>query len=314
MAELNLVFTVLCKHCGSPLYGRVKFCPHCGKEESVTLVAGAANARRALEHGETADEAETQALMDEPPAAAQSHEVQEVAQAPAVLDAAATRPTEQPDSTTAPFAAPTFESQAKELVPLATTLPEPTPTLAPTLAPMPRHHALPKRPMIGKVAAMALLLLALVPGPIHFNKPSEMAKSPELAQNLAQPQGALDRDDRSATQRAIAALVTAYDAGVRMLSAKFDQRMQEQSDRSEQPRSAASREPAKQPEADSALPPPPAPARTPSATEAPATVVALPELSGTAKSKETTCSPALVALALCPDEPMPESGPGGAKP
>ena len=62
MAELNLVFTVLCKHCGSPLYGRVKFCPHCGKEESVTLVAGAANARRALEHGETADEAETQAL------------------------------------------------------------------------------------------------------------------------------------------------------------------------------------------------------------------------------------------------------------
>lgn len=298
MAELNLVFTVLCKHCGRPLYGRVKFCPYCGKEESITLVAGAANATRALGR-ETSDQAETQALIAVAPAAAPRHEVQEVVEIPAVPGAAC-KAEEKADSTTVRFAPPTLESQSKE--PAPTAMPRPTPT--------PPRAAVLKRLGIGRVAAMALLLLALVLGPIYFNKQNEMAKLPELTSKLAQAQGALDRGDLAATQRAIGALAAAYpdDAGVRKLSEEFDQRMREQSDMREQPRSAASKA-ANELEIDSVPAPAPAPAQAPPTAEAPTTVVALPWLGGTAAPKEkTTCNQALVALALCPDEPMAETG------
>jgi hypothetical protein len=44
LANLDLDFSVPCQRCAAQLYGRVKFCPYCGEDASVTFGAGATGA------------------------------------------------------------------------------------------------------------------------------------------------------------------------------------------------------------------------------------------------------------------------------
>ncbi|MDM0017089.1 zinc ribbon domain-containing protein [Variovorax saccharolyticus] len=305
MAELNLVFTVLCQHCGRPLYGRVKFCPSCGKEESISLVAGAASARRALERdpADQASPAGIQAPVAVAPAAVPRHEAQEAVATPAV-SGAVRKLNEEADSAPARVAA-RIEPPTKEpappvavlltpepaAVPAPVEMPEPvavpapvqmptpvsvaapveipTPTPIPAPTPMAPHGAVPKRPRIGKMAAMALLVLALVPASLYFSRQNEPATLPQLNEKLPQAQGTLDRGDPGATQRALATSAAAL-----------------------------------------------VPGQAPPAVEALGIADALPGLrdSPSPEPQETTCSQALAALGLCSIEPVAETGSEQIKP
>ncbi|RZL89433.1 MAG: hypothetical protein EOP82_19800 [Variovorax sp.] len=62
LANLDLVFAAACEHCAALLYGRVRFCPYCGREEPITF---GATARATLEpERSTHDRVDTVALVE----------------------------------------------------------------------------------------------------------------------------------------------------------------------------------------------------------------------------------------------------------
>ena len=279
-ADLTLAFWAPCAHCDAMLYGRVKFCPYCGKEESAPLGAGAAKAIIESERAASPDRSDT---------------VEAIA-----------------DWVVVPPIAPGTVSDAQEqvasgMVRLAPSrftwhmnLPTPVAALEPTVLPPPRTDE--KRLATGKVAALLSIALALVLGGVYVNHQFETARSEASRAKLAQARNALGRGDLGGAQRELAALVAADPnyPGVREFRDEVDQRMRDQATQGEQLRDAALKAAAALGLSDAAQ----SPAKTPPAAEKPAIAAPGPG-NGDVKSREDDCSDALAAMALCTKEPVP---------
>jgi hypothetical protein len=242
LANLDLDFSVPCQRCAAPLYGRVKFCPYCGEDASLTFGAGP--------------------LEPE-------------------LEAPVSEPKEDVDSELARFVPAPFEWQEE---------------LPAQNAVAPHPGAVLKRSVIGTVAALVLLVLALALGYLYFDKQHETDRSREFTAKLAQAQGALSRGDLSAAERSLAALAATYPdhPGVRDLRNGLDRRVREQEAKREQLRDATQKAARVLGLAD----PAPSPAPAPPAAEAPAIAAPAPAI-GTADPGKSECNDTLAALALC---------------
>lgn len=155
--------------------------------------------------------------------------------------------------------------------------------------------AIPNRWVIGIVAALVLLVLALVHD-IYLDKQSEASKLRQFKANVEQVQSALSRGDLSAAKRVLDALDAdhADDPGVKELWQAFDRRAQEQAAKREQLRDATLKASQALGLGEPAAPP----AQAPLPPEAPMVAIPAPG-SGVADPKVKECDEALAALALC---------------
>ncbi len=259
------------------LYGRVKFCPYCGKAEYAALGAGAAKARIEPERGTPPD---------------QSGTVEAIAvdcfvmPSPVLVPVPVPRPVggaqEEVGSGLARFdsAAPGWQQDL------------PAPISTPTV--VARPAAVRKPLAIGKVAALVLIGLAMMLVALYVNNQIETDR--EFRAKLAQARSALGGGDVSGAQRALAALAAADpdDPDVRAFWGEVDQRMREQAAPRKQLREASMN-------AAEALrlgDPAQSPAKAPAA-EQPFVAVRTPGI-GAVQPRENACNDALAALALCP--------------
>jgi hypothetical protein len=242
LANSDLDVSVPCQRCAAPLHGRVKFCPYCGEDASLTF--GAAP----LEPGPEAPVSE---------------------------------PSEDVDAELARFVPAPFEWPEEP---------------AAQNAAAPRVAAVLKRSVIGTVAALVLLALALALGYLYVDKQHETDRSREFTAKLAQAQGALSRGDLGAAERSLAALVVAHPdhPGVRDLRSELDRRVREQDAKREQLRDATQKAARVLGLAD----PTPSPAPAPPTAQAPAVAVPAPGI-GTSGPGKSECNDTLAALALC---------------
>ena len=242
LANSDLDVSVPCQRCAAPLHGRVKFCPYCGEDASLTF--GAAP----LEPGPEAPVSE---------------------------------PSEDVDAELARFVPAPFEWPEEP---------------AAQNAAAPRVAAVLKRSVIGTVAALVLLALALALGYLYVDKQHETDRSREFTAKLAQAQGALSRADLGAAERSLAALVVAHPdhPGVRDLRNELDRRVREQDAKREQLRDATQKAARVLGLAD----PTPSPAPAPPTAQAPAVAVPAPGI-GTSGPGKSECNDTLAALALC---------------
>lgn len=155
--------------------------------------------------------------------------------------------------------------------------------------------AIPKRWVIGILAALVLLVLALAHD-IYLDKQGEADKLRQFKANVEQVQSALSRGDLSAAERVLDAL-NAYhadDPGVKELWQAFDRQAQERAAKREQLREATM-------SASQALglgEPAAPPAQAPLPPEAPMVAIPTPG-TGVADPEVKECHEALAALALC---------------
>lgn len=160
------------------------------------------------------------------------------------------------------------------------------------------RYAISNRWVIGIVAALVLLVLALVHD-IYLDKQSEAGKLRQFNANLEQVQSALSRGDLSAAKRVLDVLDAGHadDPGMKELRQAFDRRAQEEAAKREQLEDAT----LKAPQASQALglsEPAAPPAPTPVPPEAPMVSIPAPGI-GVADPKVKECDEALAALALC---------------
>jgi len=195
-----------------------------------------------------------------------------------------------------------------------------------------------------RIAALAVLVLALVMGYHYVDRQNEANRSGEFAARLAQAQGALIRGDLAAAERASALLMEAYPQhpDVRALKAEVDRRSQVRSTQRDQLLDTAQRAlqalgvkdtapapspapagptpaavvPSAVPAVSSPAPAAPSPAAAapvPPAVEPPATAPSPPApVSNAANRKEAGCTGAMAAMALC--EKAGTSTPASASP
>jgi RNA polymerase subunit RPABC4/transcription elongation factor Spt4 len=157
------------------------------------------------------------------------------------------------------------------------------------------RSAIPNRWVIGIVAALVLLVLALVHD-IYLDKQSEAGKLRQFKANVEQVQSALSRGDLSAAKRVLDVLDAdhADDPGVKELRQAFDRRAQEQAAKREQLQDATLKASQALGLSEPAAPPAP----TPLPPEAPMVAIPAPAI-GVADPKVKECDEALAALALC---------------
>jgi RNA polymerase subunit RPABC4/transcription elongation factor Spt4 len=157
------------------------------------------------------------------------------------------------------------------------------------------RYAIPNRWVIGIVAALVLLVLALVHD-IYLDKQSEAGKLQQFKANVEQVQSALSRGDLSAAKRVLDVLDAdhADNPGVKELWQAFNRRAQEQAAKREKPRDATLNASQALGLGEPAAPP----AQAPLPPEAPMDAIPAPGI-GVADPKVEECDEALAALALC---------------
>lgn len=242
LANSDPDFSVPCQRCAALLHGRVKFCPYCGEDASLTFGAAPLEPELEAPVGEPREDVNAELARFVP------------------------APFEWPEDPTAQNAA------------------------------APRPGAALKRSVIGTVAALVLLVLALALGYLYVDKQRETDRSREFTAKLAQAQGALSRGDLGAAERSLAALVAAHPdhPGVRDLRNELDRRVREQDARREQLRDATQKAARVLGLAD----PTSSPVAAPPAAEAPASAVSTPGI-GMSDPGKSECTDTLAALALC---------------
>jgi RNA polymerase subunit RPABC4/transcription elongation factor Spt4 len=157
------------------------------------------------------------------------------------------------------------------------------------------RYALPNRWVIGIVAALVLLVLALVHD-TYLDKQSEADKLRQFQANVEQVQSALSRGDLSAAKRVLDVLDAerADDPGVKELRQAFDRQAQEQAAKREHLEDATLKASQALGLGEPAAPPAP----TPLPPEAPMVAIPAPGI-GVADPQVKECDEALAALALC---------------
>lgn len=330
LAKWDLVFS--CRHCAALLYGRVKFCPYCGEDESVAFGTGPARAPVAFEpEPEFEPEAVAQPMpepvpepLTEPEPAIEpepepepelEHTTPDRSEAvsPMAMNSAFRPRQEAPERIESPFAPrAVVEIQGnvdstvgrfdlavinwKDELPTYIHVPEPTPA--------PHPGAGRKRSTIVKLAALTLFLLALVPGTIYFSTQTGTEAQKEFTAKLTQARSTLNGEDFGVAERELGALAAAYPdhPAVRALRDELEQRRQErrqeQAAKREQRRDSALTAAEALGLRDAAAPP----AQAPAAAQAPAMAAPAPTV-GAAPPKEIECNTALAALALCSTTP-----------
>jgi hypothetical protein len=277
LAELDTSFLVPCRHCAALLQEWERFCPSCGKEQSVADDAG--DARSAVEPGRgTSARGEALAPIAADSAILPWQEVREAIGHPVPKSAA-----EEVNSEIGLVRPGAFWQ--KEV-----------------LAGRGSEHwagssVTRNRLLISIVAVLVLLALALALDHAYLDKHKESDKLRQFEANVAQVQSALSRGDLSAAGRLLNVLDAdhADDPGVQALREAFDRRVLEQAAKRAQLRDAALK-------ASKALgfdEPAAPPAQAPSPPKPPMVARPAPGI-GVADPKGKECNETLVALALCP--------------
>lgn len=280
-ADLDTSFLVPCKHCAELLQEGERFCPSCGKDQTVTDDAGVARSDVEPERGTSAgSEAlaptaveyalmprqQTQAAFGHPvPTSAANEEVHSEG---GVVRPGAFRQKEVPAGGGPEPGAGSSVTRSRLLIGIAALL-------------------------------VVLLLLAVVHDHFYVDTQSEVGKLQEFRANVEQVQSALSRGDLGAAQRVLSTLGAdrANDPGVQQLRQELARRMQEQAGKQEQPGDAALKASRALGLGEPAAPP----AQAPLPPQAPKVAMPAPPAIGVADPKRKECDEALAALALCPN-------------
>ena len=278
LADLDTTFLVPCKHCDQLLPEGERFCPFCGKDQTVADGALEASWDAELERIASGGAAAPTPVARES-AFMPLQEEQEAYGAPV--------PTSAPKEEAEPEVDLVRPGAFWQKEVLEGGGPED----------WAERPASPSRLVIGIVAALVALFLLAV-GYDHFSadKPSEPARLREFRANVEQMQSALSRGDLGAAERVLHVLDAEYAnaPGVQELREAFDRRVQEKAAKQQPPGDAATKAAKALAPGEPAAPP----ARAPLPSAAPVAASPAPG-TGVAEPKEKECNAALAALALC---------------